>query len=214
MGYYANQSTGETTWDMPVAVQPATPAAGRHRQFDGGSSPIKSPSLASKYGDGFVTSASHPELASQYGNTGTSNPYHTTGRPGKANVPSSTTERAPVSGNVDTIPVLKEEYQPIPDTLLSLINALKGGQLASVDKCQLAEAEKAVAIFSKRLALCEISDEIADKMLSLANFLSAYDWSSATAIQTSLVSNEWKENKEWLKGIRTLVQLATKMYSR
>ena len=27
--------------------------------------------LASKYGDGFVTSASHPELAAQYGNVGT-----------------------------------------------------------------------------------------------------------------------------------------------
>jgi protein transport protein SEC31 len=27
--------------------------------------------LASKYGDGFVTSASHPELAQQYGNVGT-----------------------------------------------------------------------------------------------------------------------------------------------
>ena len=27
--------------------------------------------LASKYGDGFVSSASHPELAAQYGNVGT-----------------------------------------------------------------------------------------------------------------------------------------------
>jgi len=214
--YYANQTTGEVSWEKPLAApEPsAAPVPVQPTPAKAASSNSRNVKLASKYGDGFVTSASHPELASQYGNVGTSNPYHTTGRPGKANVPSSTTERAPVSGNVDTIPVLKEEYQPIPDTLLSLINALKGGQLASVDKRQLAEAEKAVAIFSKRLALCEISDEIADKMLSLANFLSAYDWSSATAIQTSLVSNEWKENKEWLKGIRTLVQLATKMYSR
>jgi len=214
--YYANQTTGEVSWDKPlVAPEPsAAPVPVQTTPAKSTSSNSRNVKLASKYGDGFVTSASHPELASQYGNVGTSNPYHTNGRPGKANVPSSAPERAPVSGNVDTIPALKEEYQPIPDTLLSLINALKGGQLASVDKRQLAEAEKAVAIFSKRLALCEISDEIADKMLSLTNFLSAYDWSSATAIQTSLVSNEWKENKEWLKGIRTLVQLATKMYSR
>ena len=27
--------------------------------------------MVSKYGDGFVTSASHPELAEQYGNVGT-----------------------------------------------------------------------------------------------------------------------------------------------
>jgi protein transport protein SEC31 len=40
------------------------------------------------------------------------------------------------------------------------------------------------------------------------------NWSSATAAQTSLVSSEWKEHKEWLKGIKALVQLATRMYSR
>ena len=98
--------------------------------------------------------------------------------------------------------------------MLGLVTALKGGQLASVDKRQLAEAEKAVAIFSKRLALGDISDDVANQMLSITNSLSAYDWSAATALQTSLVSNEWKEHKEWLKGIKALVQLATKMYSR
>ena len=119
-----------------------------------------------------------------------------------------------MSGNVNTIPELKEEYQPIPDTLLSLINALRGGQLTSVDKRQLSEAEKAVAIFAKRLAIGDVSDDVANKMLSMTKFLSAYDWSSATSVQTSLVSDEWKEHKEWLKGIKALVQLATKMYSR
>merc|ERR1712194_195628 len=77
--------------------------------------------MASKYGDGFVTSASHPELASQYGNVGTSNPYHTSGRPGTATVNNAYVDKPPVSGNVDTIPALKDEYQPIPDTLLALI---------------------------------------------------------------------------------------------
>ena len=219
--YYAHQTTGEVSWDKPQAAPVPGPASApvvEQPTPQVTAKPVSSKSrnkkMASKYGDGFVTSASHPELASQYGNVGTSNPYHTTGRPGNANVPSSTPRKAPVSGNVDTIPQLKDEYQPIPDTLLSLIEAIKGGQLSSVDKRQLSEAQKAVAIFSKRLVLGDISDETANQMLSLTNFLSAYDWSSATAAQTSLVTNEWKEHKEWLKGIKALVQLATKMYSR
>jgi protein transport protein SEC31 len=85
MYYYANQSTGEVTWDLPQAVpapqpapapaplpsQPApqgqqpTPNASRS------STPNRTAALASKYGDGFVTSSSHPELADQYGNVGT-----------------------------------------------------------------------------------------------------------------------------------------------
>lgn len=218
--YYANQNTGEVSWDKPQAA-PAPAAAPMSAPAVAQPSPqvrpkasSKNAKMASKYGDGFVSSASHPELASQYGNVGTSNPYHTTGRPGQASVNGVAVDKPPVSGNLDTIPPLKDEYQPIPDTLLALIEALKGGQLTSVDKRQLAEAQKAVAIFSKRLALGHIADEIANQMLSMTNFLSAYDWSSATATQTSLVSNEWKEHKEWLKGIKALVQLATKMYSR
>jgi protein transport protein SEC31 len=219
--YYANQTTGEVSWDKPQAApvpgNTSTPVVAQPSpqvRSKPSSSSSRNAKMASKYGDGFVSSASNPELASQYGNVGTSNPYHTTDRPGTATVSSAVVDKPPVSGNVDTIPPLKAEYQTIPDTLLALIEALKGGQLSSVDKRQLVEAKKAVAIFSKRLALGTISDEIAKQMLSMTNFLAAYEWSSATASQTSLVSNEWKEHREWLKGIKALVQLATKMYSR
>ena len=77
--YYANQSTGEVTWDKPQsapAPQPAAaaPAPAPTLQSNSRSSTpsrTKTSQLASKYGDGFVSSASHPELASQYGNVGT-----------------------------------------------------------------------------------------------------------------------------------------------
>jgi protein transport protein SEC31 len=219
--YYANQTTGEVTWERPqatpspvVAPAPSQPTTQQQSQSATASTNSRNTKLASKYGDGFVSSASHPELASQYGNVGTSNPYHSTARPGTAQVSSASPARAPVSGNLDTIPDLKPEYQPISDTLLSLIEALKGGQLAAVDKRQLSEGEKGVAIFTKLLARGEISDEIANKMLSMTNSLSSYDWAAASSIQTALVSHEWRDHKDWLKGIKALVQLATKLYSR
>jgi len=218
--YYANQTTGEVSWDrpqampVPVPASTMTPVTTQPTPQVTANPNSRTAKMASKYGDGLVTSHSHPVLASQYGNVGTSNPYGTSGRPGTATVKSAVPKKPPVSGNVSTIPALKEEYQVIPDTLLALIEALKGGQLTSVDKRQLAEAQKAVAIFSKRLALGSIADEVAKEMVSMTSLLSAYDWSAATATQTSLVSNHWKEHKEWLKGIKALVQLATKMYSQ
>jgi protein transport protein SEC31 len=98
--------------------------------------------------------------------------------------------------------------------LLSLVDALKGGQLASTDKRQLSEGEKGVAIFAKRLARGEIATDVADQMLAMTTALSNYDWGGALSIQTALVSQEWRNHKEWLKGIKALVQLATKLYSR
>ena len=98
--YYANQSTGEASWEPPLAPVPqpaptpapvvnsyeAQPSSSSSQQpqttqpassFSGtsanGSSGRSSTSqkVASKYGDGFVTSASNPQLAEQYGNVGT-----------------------------------------------------------------------------------------------------------------------------------------------
>jgi protein transport protein SEC31 len=78
--YYANQTTGETTWEKPQGVpQPAyayAPASApqpveQPTASTNGISASTKNRMASKYGDGFVTSASHPELGSQYGNVGT-----------------------------------------------------------------------------------------------------------------------------------------------
>lgn len=79
--YYANQTTGEVTWDRPQAQPAAQPVPSQpvaHQQAPEpqpkpavSSTPSRPAKLASKYGDGFVTSSSHPELAYQYGNVGT-----------------------------------------------------------------------------------------------------------------------------------------------
>jgi len=201
--------------------------------------PSRTARLASKYGDGFVTSASHPELADQYGNVGTrygvqcciprwkendssrfcldlfSNPYNNTKRPGTAKV-AREEEKAPISGtlDLDKLNELKEEHYPIRDILLGLIEALKNTELSGVDKRLIAESEKAVAVLLKRLARGDISDEISEKVLTLTQHITSYDFGAAQSVQTGLVNNDWKEHKDWLKGIKALLQLARKTWQR
>jgi len=83
--YYANQTTGQTSWDPPAGATsvpipqtaPAPAPQPTQRQYSMENNPANSASasnsksIASKYGDGFVSSSSHPELAHQYGNVGT-----------------------------------------------------------------------------------------------------------------------------------------------
>ncbi|KAL7522204.1 hypothetical protein ACHAWX_006895 [Stephanocyclus meneghinianus] len=82
MTYYANQDTGESSWDppQPVAPKPETVLTSSHENANtsqpsangtASAGVLKTQKVANKYGDGFVTSASNPRLAEQYGNIGT-----------------------------------------------------------------------------------------------------------------------------------------------
>mmetsp|Transcript_24966 Transcript_24966/g.38177 ORF Transcript_24966/g.38177 Transcript_24966/m.38177 type:complete len:1050 (-) Transcript_24966:54-3203(-) len=222
--YYANQTTGEVTWDKPQAAPAAQPIAEAPAPTPQAAAvaptpnatPSRTSHLASKYGDGFVTSASHPELASQYGNVGTSNPYHNTERPGTAKVSGTATEKAPVSATLDLnkITELQPDHYPIRDCLPSLIDALKGTNLSAVDKRLLAESEKAVAVLLKRLARGDISADVGTKMVQMCGLITSYDFRSAQSLQTALVNSDWRDNKDWLKGIKAMLQLATKKFAQ
>jgi len=209
--YYYNQNTGETTWEkpqsdpLPQSTSYESVASAQTSQPTGTDTQAK---LVSKYGDGFVTSASHPELAQQYGNIGTSNPYTGVSRPGTAQVAK---EKAPESGAVDVNSLeLPADYHPIRDVFLGIQSSLASCPLTVADKRQLEEGSKGVAILLKKLSRGSISSDVAYKVGSMTNALSSRDYSTTSSIQNDLVNNEWKEHKDWLKGIKFLNQLAAK----
>jgi protein transport protein SEC31 len=196
--YYANQTTGETKWEMPVVVvAQQTPTA---------------PTLASKYGDGFVSSASHPELAAQYGNIGTSNPYSDASRPGTAVI--NKIQKPPVSGtfNLQKLAQVADstQYKQTIDDLLSSVTSLSALPLGPNEKKQLAEVQKGVAIFSKRLANSEIEGDTAEIVAQMVAAMKNKDYVSASATHTKLVNSVWKQHKNWLKGFKFLIQMSAK----
>lgn len=241
--YYANQTTGQTSWEIPYATVPTSVLApvmeqsvsnaqsqfqqshqagisqyqsgqNMQQQATNGSTLSTPSKLASKYGDGFVTSASHPALAQQYGNVGTSNPYTGAERPGTAAavLTSSTGARPPVSGtfNPSKLHDLSTDLQPIKDGLLELVAILSGHQLGPADKKQMSEGEKGIAILLKRLARGDIDPLVASKMSTMVTALRNGDFATAASIQTGLVTSDWRDNKDWLKGIKNVIQIATK----
>lgn len=215
MSYYANQTTGETMWERPQGAPAAqtTAAARPHLQTQASyKSTSAVDSLASKYGDGFVTSASHPELANQYGNVGTSNPYKGASRPGiAASVVSSTHGSAPVSHTLDMDSLeVPEDMMPVKDALLGLLVSLQSITLTAADNRQLTEAEKGVTILIKKLARGQLGENVLSQVYSMVGALANRDFITATTVQTGLVNSDWRDHKDWLKGIKLLIQLASK----
>lgn len=222
--YYANEATGETRWDRPQLTISAPSPATQDPMDNSVRSQITSQSvvsqmpgpskssLVSKYGDGFVSSHSNLALADQYGNVGTSNPYGGVQRPGPA-AAGPVAAPAPVSGslNFDSLD-LNEESSTIKETLLGLAEAMKGSVANPVEKRQIAEGEKAVAILVKKIAMNALDDEVIQQVMSLVNALSSYEFANAGSIQTAIANNHWREHKDWLKGTKILVQLAAKKY--
>ena len=122
-------------------------------------------------------------------------------------------EKPPVSGtfNPNSPPEVSSEYKPMVDDLIAWVTALPPAQMSVSEKKQLTEIEKGAAVFSKRLARNEISPEIAGKIGQVLSAMGTRDYPAASRIHTGLVNSDWKEHKDWLKGIKLLIQLAAKI---
>eukprot|EP00956_Cyclotella_meneghiniana_P036579 scaffold127602_cov60-Cyclotella_meneghiniana.AAC.2 len=225
MTYYANQSTGESSWEPPqpvAATQPSPTPMNGHPQMNtaqeningtSSAASLKTQKVANKYGDGFVTSASNPKLAEQYGNVGTSNPYSDANRPGTAAAAVGNTPRkAPVSGSLDpnAVASLSGEQKFVTDGLLSIAETLTSIASSPMEKKQATEAQKGVAVFIKSSARGAVDADVASKMQTMLSALQNRDYNAAQSIMTSLVTHEWKEHRDWLKGMKILVQVASK----
>lgn len=139
-----------------------------------------------------------------------SNPYTGAERPGTAQV--AATEKAPVSGTFDPNASLEllAEHQHIKDTLLELASSLQAAPLTAVDKRHLAEGEKGIAVLLKRLARFDLGQEVTDKVDIIVTAIRNRDYTTALGVHSGLVNSDWKDHKDWLKGMKFVIQLASK----
>jgi protein transport protein SEC31 len=142
-----------------------------------------------------------------------SNPYTNANRPGTAAAAvGMTPKKAPVSGTwaPDSMPALSEENKELQDGLMAIVDRLTSSDLSSMEKKQVAESQKAVAVFIKTVSRGGMDADIVNKVRTMMYNLQSRDYASASSIVTGLVSNEWKDHKDWLKGMKFLIQMVTK----
>ena len=122
-------------------------------------------------------------------------------------------EKPPVSGTFNPKKMQEinaDEFKPLVNSLLNMTTTLSRAYLSPGEKKQLAEVEKGVAIFSKRLARGDIDAALVEKVSQIVGLLSKREFTTASGIHTELVNGYWKDNKDWLRGMKLLLQLVAK----
>jgi len=102
------------------------------------------------------------------------------------------------------------QYKPMLNDLLASVTSLSALPLAAIAKKQLAEAQKGVAILTKRLANGDMESDMAEEVGQIVATMKNRDYPSVSAIHTGLVNIVWKEHKDWLKGIKLLIHTSAK----
>jgi len=160
--------------------------------------------------DGFVSSANNgtpgaAKLGAQYGNANQAQ-YGLA-----AQAEQQRNSKAAPSGDTSQVP---PEHMPIVTAFKSIAEQLEQAQQGGGEKRQVAEIKKASLILFDKLNARMLSPQVCDSLIQMTNLLSQGDFKSALAVHVGLTTTDWAEHKDWLKGIKFLIQLSTKKFSR
>eukprot|EP01035_Chromulina_nebulosa_P017943 gene17943-23567_t len=110
-------------------------------------------------------------------------------------------------------PAKKAENVPLPESvhiLGGLISQIGGTIVNPADKRQFTAVNQSYNTLCEKISSNEVSADVLQKISLLVQELTNRSYSSANAIQVDLANTVWSQHKEWLKGIKVLIQLASK----
>ncbi|OQR82602.1 hypothetical protein ACHHYP_15715 [Achlya hypogyna] len=151
--------------------------------------------------DGFVSSVGNKELIRKYGNSTT------------AILSPTETEKAGFSapsvplGCTDSV---SAEDMPIVQSFNSLVARLEGTALNPAEQKMLAEGQKAKDLMFTKLNVAELGPNVVKSLHDMVAAIGRNDIRSALHIHTGLATSDWAQHKDWLRGMKTLLQLALK----
>lgn len=105
---------------------------------------------------------------------------------------------------------MSEEVKHISDGLLATLSLLSACIQSANEKKQYDEIQKGIGIFLGRVSRNEIDNTVLGKMNYFVQAIQNKDYGTAQSIQTGLVNSDWRQHKDWLKGMKFLSQLASR----
>jgi len=130
----------------------------------------------------------------------------------------SVTSQAPVKSASTSILTSETGAQPTPlstepgcivdlDMIISNLQAIVS---SPADKRQLVMVSTSIAVLKEKTMAGGVDGEILAKLDQLVAEIQNKNKGAADAIQMDLVNTAWGIHKEWIKGLKVLIQLAVK----
>ena len=102
------------------------------------------------------------------------------------------------------------EAVAIAENLTAVVAHLGSLPLNGSEKRQLAEVDKSVSKLKEKMTYGALDGDVVGSVHTLVGSMLARDYATASNVQVALVNSHWGEHKDWLKGLKFLIQLAQK----
>ncbi|RLO10251.1 hypothetical protein DYB28_015984, partial [Aphanomyces astaci] len=84
--------------------------------------------------------------------------------------------------------------------------------VAQIEAKQLPEIQKSKDLLFTKLNTGELAPNVVKSLHDMVLAFARQDFRSAGQIHTSLTTTDWAQHKEWLRGVKTLINLGVKRF--
>jgi len=197
----------------PMTQQQPAPQASRPQssssyvpENDGFGSTAGNPAAGQKYGNLTGAAAQQPFAAAAGGSQpGYWNPNQTTQQPQQQAAPAPAVPR-----------VMPPQMGPVVQSLEQHLQRLGGAAVSAMDKRKLTDVTKSVEALKEKLMTGKVQEDLFPEITQLIQAIVGGDMNTANSIRSSLTARThvWAEQKEWLKGMTSLVLLSRSLAQR
>jgi len=197
--YYVNQATGQSQWEPPAVPTPApapVPAPVPSPQPKAGSSY----SAAKPLPVGGAAAAVEQPATWTHSTTAAKHSMPVTA-PGPSVAPQPSPAPEPK-------PVIELQCVKAFEEIITAVSALSS--MTPGDKRQMAMVSSCHAVLKAKAGAGEVGPEIEEQLDQLVSALQHRNFPAANAIQTALANTAWAQHKDWIRGVKVFIQIASK----
>ena len=222
--YYANTESGATQWEPPAAPaaapkpkpKPAPAPAPVPVPMPARTQPAPVPAAAAPQPVAHAPQPNPPQPATFAPRA--NNPPQPVPQPNLMPAPVPQPQPAPAPPPApapapapEPVPVAQSpEAVAVAENLSALVAHLGGMPLNGSEKRQLAEVDKSVTVLKQKMTFGAVDANVVASCHHLVGAMLNRDYATAQNVQVALVNSHWGEHKDWLKGVKFLIQLAQK----